>query len=143
MQSLAERVFEFPPFGPLADGVTSGLNTVPIVAQSDTRMRLVALRGGLANSDTLPLTGLETAGLELEISIQGYDEHLTNLSDFVEFAGLFTEQVPWFYFQAPPPVMHRDALFARIRSRVGTGATLTPYLQALIVDDGVWRELYT
>lgn len=137
---LHERVFEFPPFAALPPGTTSPVNTLPIVAETDDFMRLVALRGGLRLSDTLPLTGLELASLELDVSILG-QEHLTNLADFAEFAGLFSPQAPWLYFACPPRIQHREALFAQVRNR-STVATLTPYLQAVLVDEQAWLELY-
>lgn len=137
---IVERVFEFPAFGPIAPGQTSPVNTLPIISATEDHMRLVALRGGLRNSDTLPLTGLELGQLLLDVSILG-TEHLSNLAAPCEFSGLFTEQAPWFYFTCPPRVRHREALFAQVVN-TSSAATLTPYVQALLVDESAWLELW-
>lgn len=133
---LAERVFVFPPFAEIPIGATSPLNTVPIVSDNDTCMRLLAIRGGLKNSHFVPVPPLALEALELEISINGTEE-LTELSQPCEFAGLFTPQAPWLYFACPPRIEHREALHARVRNRHATMA-LTPYLQALVIDESTW-----
>lgn len=137
---LKERVFEWPAFTALAPGATSPQAVLPITSMLDDDLRLVALRGGLRNSSALPLTGLELGQLQLDLSISGA-EYLVNLSDFAEFSGLFTPQAPRFVFACPPKLQHREALYARIRNR-STAATLTPYLQAIFVDNTEWLELY-
>lgn len=142
---FTERVYRWPDFGALGTGVTA-TQSVQITGNRTSFVRLVALRGGLKNSNITPLTGLELGNLALRLQINGGEDLTTNGQGELpaEFDGLFSPIAPWFWFSAPPRLRISDQLQASITSTFagGEGALLTPYLLARIVDDAWWRMLY-
>lgn len=144
---FTERVYRFPDFGVIASTATAPPQQIQITGTRSNFVRLVALRGGLANAQTTPLTGLELGGLALRLSINGTEDLTTNGQGTIpaEFDGLFSPIAPWFWFSAPPRLRISDQLQATITNNFnasGEGSGLTPYLLARIVDDAWWRALY-
>jgi hypothetical protein len=148
---FTERVFVFPAFPALvAGGATvvgaQSFQTIQIMSNRTSFVRLVALRGILTNSNTLPLTGLELANLQLRLQINGEEDLTTSgqQSNPASFATLFAEQTaPWFWFACPPRLRVGDILQATVtNTTTGGGATLTPEVSCRIVDDEWWMALY-
>jgi hypothetical protein len=149
---FTERIFEFPQFNALAGGGAA------IVAAQDTQqieitsnrtdfVRLVALRGTLQATSTLPLTGLELAQLMLRLQINGEEDLTTSgqTSNPVSFAALFANSAaPWLWFAAPPRLRVGDVLQATV-TNIGPAIEehfLVPEVTCRIVDDQWWRALY-
>lgn len=149
---FTERVFVFPQFPALAPGgaVVAGAQSsqqVLVTTNRSNLLRLVACRGILSTSDTLPLTGLETAQLQLSLAINGLEELTTNGSTGgpASFATLFASNVaPWFWFAAPPLLRNGDTIQATVTNNASAegGATLTPEVSLRLVDDEWWQALY-
>lgn len=148
---FTERVFIFPQFaGLVAGGSTVAGATqqqvIQVMSNRTSFVRLVALRGILANSTTTPLSGLELAALQLRLQINGEEDLTTSgqQSNPASFATLFAEQTaPWFWFACPPRLRVGDILEATVTNNLTVGgATLTPEVACRIVDDQWWRALY-
>jgi hypothetical protein len=149
---FTERVFVFPQFSALVPGgsTVSGAQqpqTVQIMSNRTSFVRLVALRGVLQNTNDLPLSGLELAQLLLRLQINGEEDLTTSgqQSNPASFATLFSEQTaPWFWFACPPRLRVGDVLQATVTNNAdgGSGPTLTPEVACRIVDDEWWRALY-
>lgn len=144
---FTERIFRFPNFGNIGSGNSSAPQNVQITGNRTSFVRLVAMRGGLANAETTPLTGLELGGLALRLQINGTEDLTTNGQGEIpaEFDGLFSPIAPWFWFAAPPRLRVSDQLQATVTNNFnasGEGSGLTPYLLLRIVDDEWWRTLY-
>ena len=150
---FTERVFIFPTFSPLAPGgpsVAAAMQsqTIQIMSNRTSFVRLVALRGILSFTNNLPLTGLELAQLLLRLQINGEEDLTTSgqQSNPASFATLFANQTaPWFWMACPPRLRVGDILQATVTNNAvaGEGApTLTPEVTCRIVDDEWWRALY-
>ena len=149
---FTERIFSFPAFNALAPGGTAvsaatDESSVQIVSNRTSFVRLVALRGVLKLSDTLPLTGFEEANLLLQVDING-EENLVTAGERTgtsSFAELFdNNNAPWFWFAAPPRLRVGEILNATITNdfAANTEINLTPALSARIVDDRWWQAMY-
>jgi hypothetical protein len=150
---LTERIFKFPQFpvllpgGPSASG-SSATSTVQVQSVRSSFCRMVAIRGILQLSDTKPLTGLETANLQLRLQINGEEDLTTSgqVSGTASFAALFAEDsAPWFWFAAPPRLKSGDELQCTVTNILPAteGAPeLTPEVCVRLVDDEWWRILY-
>lgn len=149
---FTERVFEFPPYDALVPGGStvvgaSQMQTVQVVSNRTSFVRLVALRGILKMSSTTPLTGLELANLMLRLQINGEEDLITSgeSSNPSSFEILFSNTTaPWYWFAAPPRLRVGDQLQATITNdlSVESETDLTPELAARIVDDKWWMALY-
>jgi hypothetical protein len=150
---FTERVFICPQFPALIPGGSSvvgafAAQTVQIMSNRTSFVRLVACRGILQNSNTVPLTGLELAFLALRLQINGEEDLTTSgqQSNPASFATLFAEQTaPWFWFACPPRLRVGDILQATVTNVApvgGASPTLTPEVAFRIVDDEWWRALY-
>ena len=149
---FTERVFIFPQFAALVPGGSSVVGaqqaqTVQVMSNRTSFVRLVALRGILQNSSALPLTGLELAQLQLRLQINGEEDLTTSgqQSNPASFATLFANQTaPWFWMACPPRLRVGDILQATCTNNASAdgGATLTPEVSCRLVDDEWWRALY-
>lgn len=150
---FTERVFIFPTFSPLAPGglVVPGASqsqTVQIMSNRTSFVRLVAVRGILSFTNVLPLTGLELAQLQLRLQINGEEDLTTSgqQSNPASLATLFAQQTaPWFWFACPPRLRVGDIVQATVTNTwpAGEGTpTLTPEITLRLVDDEWWRALY-
>lgn len=144
---FTERVFRFPDFGNIATGNSSPAVQIQVTSNRTSFLRLVAMRGGLKNAQTTPLTGLELGGLTLRLQINGSEDLTTNGQGEInaEFDGLFSPIAPWFWFAAPPRLRVGEQVQATVTNNFnasGEGSGLTPYLMLRMVDDEFWRELY-
>lgn len=144
---FTERVFRFPDFGNIATGNSSPAVQIQVTSNRTSFLRLVAMRGGLKNAETTPLTGLELGGLTLRLQINGSEDLTTNGQGEInaEFDGLFSPIAPWFWFAAPPRLRVGEQVQATVTNNFnasGEGSGLTPYLMLRMVDDEFWRELY-
>jgi hypothetical protein len=148
---FTERVFVFPQFAALVPGGSSVAGaqqqqTIQVMSNRTSFVRLVALRGILTNSTVVPLTGLELANLQLRLQINGEEDLTTSgqQSNPASFATLFAEQTaPWFWFACPPRLRVGDILEATVTNNTPlAGATLTPEVACRLVDDQWWRALY-
>lgn len=147
---FTERIFVFPQFDPLeAGGPTNAASvqskTINITTNRSPILRLVAFRGILQFSDTLPLNGLETANLLVSLSINGEEELTTEGGSGgpVSIASLCSSNVaPWFFFAAPPVLRNGDTMQVTVTNNFEEGATLTPEISLRLVDDEWWQALY-
>jgi hypothetical protein len=151
---FTERVFIFPQFADLNPGgaFVAGAQqaqTIQIMSNRTSFVRLVALRGILQNTSVLPVSGLELAQLQLRLQINGEEDLTTSgqQSNPASFATLFAEQTaPWFWFACPPRLRVGDILQATVTNVSpavgGSSAILTPEVACRIVDDEWWRALY-
>lgn len=147
---FTERIYVFPQFAGLAPGGPSSATsvqsqTIEVTSNRCPFVRLVACRGILQASDTLPLTGLETANLLLSLSING-EEDLTTQGTTggpASFASLFSSSAaPWLWFAAPPRLRNGDTVQATVTNNFAEGPTLTPEIVLRLVDDEWWQALY-
>jgi hypothetical protein len=150
---FTERVFVFPTFDPLVPGGSQTVGaeesqTVQVMSNRTSFVRLVALRGILKFSNKLPLTGLELANLELRLQING-EEDLTTSGQQVNpasFATLFSQQTaPWFWMACPPRLRVGDILQATVTNTYPVSElspNLTPEVSVRLVDDEWWMALY-
>jgi hypothetical protein len=147
---FTERIYRWPDFGTI-----NGLGSAPtppqsiqIVSNRTSFVRLVALRGGLKTvSGAHVAANLDPANISLRLQINGEEDLTTNGQGSLpaEFDGLFSPVAPWFWFAAPPRLRVSDQLQATISSTFPGGdgnVPVTVYLLARIVDDEWWRELY-
>jgi len=146
---FTERVFVFDDFTPIDPGgaVNAIQQTVPIVSNRTSFVRLVAHRGVLTNSSILPLSGLEEANLLLKLSINGEEDAFTNGKSAAadDFATLYTPIAPWFWYAAPPRLRVGDELTALIQNNFVAEEgqpVLAARLSLRIVDDQWWRAMY-
>jgi hypothetical protein len=148
---FTERIFEFPQFAALLPGGFSVAGatqsqTVQVVSNRTSFVRLVAIRGVVQNSSILPLSGLELAQLMLRFQINGEEDLTTSgtVSNPASFAALFANAAaPWLWFAAPPRLRVGDTLMATVTNNASPdGATLTPEVTCRLVDDQWWRSLY-
>jgi hypothetical protein len=150
---FTERVFVCPPFSPLAPGgptvpAAVQMQTVKITSNRTSFGRLVAMRGVLFNSDTLPLSGLELAFLKIRVQINGEEDFSTSgdASNPASFSMLFANvDAPWFWWACPPRVRTGDNIEVTVTNFSPTGddaPTLTPEVAFRIVDEVWWRALY-
>jgi hypothetical protein len=150
---FTERVFIFPQFSALVAGGSSvpgavQAQTVQIMSNRTSFVRLVAVRGILQNTSVLPLTGLELAQLQLRLQINGEEDLTTSgqQSNPASFATLFANQTaPWFWMACPPRLRVGDILQATVTNNAAAGEgapILTPEVACRIVDDEWWRALY-
>jgi hypothetical protein len=141
---FTERVFEFDPFTPLAFGAVPIQQTVQIVSNRTSFVRLVAMRGVLSNSSVTPLTGLEEANLLLSLSINGEEDAITNGKNATSssFAELFAPIAPWYWWAAPPRLRVSDTLMARVNNALSGEEVFAARLALRIVDDQWWRAMY-
>jgi hypothetical protein len=148
---FTERIFAFPQFAALVPGGTgvagtTDAQTIQVTSVRSSFVRLVALRGVLQFSNTLPLTGLERAALMLRIQIDGEEDLTTSgtTSNPASFAALFADSAaPWLWFAAPPRLRAGDIVQATVTNNApGGGPTLTPEVVCRLVDDEWWQSLY-
>lgn len=145
---FTERVFTFPAndfAGITAQTVAD--STVPIVSNRTSFVRLLAFRGVVSATSSLPLNGLEEANLLLRLSINGEEDAITNgkVADSSSFAELFSPIAPWYWFAAAPRLRAGDEITAAITNNFPTGEvsiTLSARLSLRIVDDQWWRAMY-
>jgi hypothetical protein len=150
---LTERIFKFPQFPGLSPGGPTAADsvatsTIQVQSNRSSFSRMVALRGVLQFSDTTPLTGLETANLQLRLQINGEEDLTTSgqVSGTASFAALFSEDsAPWLWFAAPPRLRAGDELQLTVTNvfpDVEGAPTLVPEVCVRLVDDEWWRILY-
>ena len=144
---FTERIFEFPDWPILNAGVTGIQQTVKIVSNRTSFVRLVAFRGVLSNSTVTPLTGLEEANLLLKLSINGEEDAITNGSaaTSTSFAEAFSPIAPWFWYAAPPRLRVGDEITATLANNFPVSEAspnLNARLALRIVDDQWWRAMY-
>lgn len=150
---FTERVFTIPQFSALAPGgpsvaAATQQQTVQMVSNRTSFVRLVAMRGVLQLSDTLPLNGLETANLTMDVQLDGEENLFTSGDKQTRpptFAELFaTDTAPWFWFAAPPRLRVGDTMLVEVTNTftVGTDIHLTPAVSFRIVDDRWWQAMY-
>lgn len=147
---FTERIFVFPQFAALTAGgpsVAGAQQTqqIQVTTNRSSFVRLVAARGVVQFSDTLPLTGLEAANLLLKLSINGEEDLTTSgiVGGSASFANLFSSSAaPWFWFASPPRLRNGDTVQATVINNFVEGATLTPEVSLRLVDDEWWQVLY-
>ena len=145
---FTERIFEFPQFDLLDAGGGTDVQTIQVMSNRTSFVRLVALRGVLQFSSNTPLTGLELAALFLRLQINGEEDLTTSgqQANPASFAMLFAnESAPWFWFACPPRLRVGDILQATVTNNTIAGegaANLTPEVAVRLVDDEWWQALY-
>lgn len=150
---FTERVFTIPQFAALAPGgptvpAATQQQTVQAVSNRTSFVRMVAVRGVLQFSNTLPLTGLELANLTIDIQLDGEENLFTSGDKQTRdptFAELFSnESAPWFWFAAPPRLRVGDTMLVTCTNifPASTEIVLTPAVSFRFVDDRWWQAMY-
>lgn len=161
---FVERIHTIGPFPPIAPGASAVANT-QILSLGGRFVRIVAMRGVLANSTVLPLSLLEPASLFMRMVLNGADDLVVAQiggGNFASFDAFFSHSFaqpfaptfvgtpnlqndPWMWFAAPPRLRAGDRLQVTIQNRATAGEgvpTLTPELALRYVDAMWWERFY-
>jgi hypothetical protein len=149
---FTERIFVFPEFGSIAAGSTAPSQSIKIVSNRTSFVRMVAMRGGITNGPIGPGPG-PGAGFPLQqimantllrLQINGQEDASTNGDGSIpmNFDALFSPVAPWFWWAAPPRMRVSDTVQATIAINAFAEAFVQPYLELRMVDDEWWQELY-